>query len=464
MERIALQDAERERERVLKEAEEKLKELELSNQLNETQVKKPVEDVINSSKPIQLTNLPSASLADYNAKNEYRVQSDYNVNNETVTLTSNYGYGHNYAASASNPPVYSSYNTSVIREPNALQQTYLSTTTQSTSSQSCLPQSNQQNNVQSNIQTSTIPNLSSNILNNLHTSLPQTTLSQNSSLPSSTNYLPPIQTSVTNLSIGNSNLPLNSITTAQPLNGQLAKTHHHSDNKQPLSNSHLQNNPNSTNRLGQANYNVTQPQLYTQSHHPIQTNLSNYSVYTPTTTGISSMNNTASNLRGGGVYNLPHAYPPTMTHLNHTPNHQSTVSSINQLPKEQHQIKSNSPTINYNTATNYVPSSSYPNGILMPQQSPLLNNANKQVNDKKTETNNKPDKEIDKTASTANSSTNNISTETNPFLRTNGKKIDVADFENSSSPFDDALLRSIDEKEELSNIFQQFYHNGNGAK
>ena len=113
---------------------------------------------------------------------------------------------------------------------------------------------------------------------------------------------------------------------------------------------------------------------------------------------------------------------------------------------------------------NYVPST-YTNGILLPQQSTsVVAKGSPQADDQTqnaTKSNQTNDSVGTTKASDSGSSPGNVQASSLPFARPNGKKIDVTDFENSSSPFDDALLRSIDDKEELSNIFQQFY---NGAK
>lgn len=430
-----MQDAQRARESVLKEAEQKLKELELTNQMNETQVKRPVEDVINSLKPIQFTN-QETSFTDY-GKNEFK------VNNEMSS--SNYAYGaSNYAIST--PTTYNSYgyNTSAVQEP---------TKTSLTTTQSCLPQTAIQPTIQTSIQPSTIP--SNNISTNIHS---QATLSQPLG-PTTSNSLSTVNNSYLPPNNHANNLTANLSSNLQPnspiLTNQLTKLHQHQ-----------QSNSNQTN-LGQPNSNaIYNQQLYSTQSHPIHTqstslatNLPNYNAYQPVASATSyPMNN---------VYNLPYQ---TMTHLNRTTNspHHQTTSIVTSV--ESAVSKESNPQMNYNSATTYVPSSSpHPlNGILLPQQSPQsTNNANRQPqNNDKTVVTNGTTQDFSNAASMPNNSAStttqltSINPTTNPFMRSNGKKIDVADFENSSSPFDDALLRSIDDKEELNNIFQQFYHNG----
>lgn len=420
VERIALQDAERERERILKEAEEKLKELELNKQLNETQVKQPIEDVINSSNPIQLANYDVTSV---NYNNPFLVKP---TNQPTVSNYNSFNY-----------------NTPVCQEPIALKQPInLSTQTNLTSqpnnsNQTCLSQSN--------LRTQTT--LNSNLTPTISQNKPTTTLT--------TNYYSNdnLSSNLTrNLSI---NLPPNQ--SNHLTNEQLTKNY--SDNNLPQTG--LSNN---------TIYNVTtQSQLYSQSHqlqNQAGGNLPNYNInynpYLNSTINYSTNTTSSINQMPTNIYNNAISSNSYMPHLNHNlPN-----SDLNQNSLLNNQNVTSSYSI-----TNYVPSSTYTNGILLPQQS-VANSSQKPematnclTTDKKnlisSSSTDKNGASNLATNSVSNQSTNDTVITINPFLKSNGKKIDVTDFENSSSPFDDALLRSIDDKEELNNVFQQFY---NGAK
>ena len=454
MERIALQDAERERERVLREAEEKLKELELNKQLNETQVKKPIEDVINSDKPIQLTNAKTPTsigettpvTSNYDPT-KYEVTSAgssyppfYYVNATSSNPTVSFNYPNSIASSAAEPSVAFSNPASISTQsiqPNLVTQPNTVTQSSSTSQHACLPQPN----------------------------LQQTTLSQNSTVPTN---LPNYYSSAAN-----------NLTRSQPMNQPMNVP------QTTASLGQLTKNPHSDNGLTQSGlqpvttpYNPAAPQRYSQSHHQLQTSLPNYNAYLNSPTNYSPT--TTASIRG--VYNNAavsfHAYPPPnqMPHLNHNLSNNLSSSLPSNSPNNgrNNKLTSNnlgqpgsvapaaqgaaySPTTY--TTTNYVPST-YTNGILLPQQSvPVASKEPQQADDKQQiTTNNKQASDSSATSDRGSSPSNAASL---PFARPNGKKIDVTDFENSSSPFDDALLRSIDDKEELNNIFQQFY---NGAK
>lgn len=462
MERIALQDAERERERVLKEAEEKLKELELNKQFNETtQVKRPIEDVINSDIPIQLTRAktPTSTIGETTP-----VTSNYDPTKYEATSAAASSYPFYYATS-NNPTVSFNYSSSVassVAEPSVA----FSKQAQNVSNRSVIQSVNTSNLVAQPNATSQSPNTSQ------HACLPrpnlqQTSLSQTNTVPTNLpNYYSAAPNNLTrNQTI---NLPPNQPQTSAP-QGQLTKNH--SDNS--LSQSGLQ----STSLYGGANP-ATAQQHYSQSHQ-LQTSLPNYNAYlnSPTNQANYPQPTTSTTASIRGIYNNAavsfHAYPPPpppqnqMPHLNHnnlpsgSPN-----NSLNNKPNSNNNLGQQSYPLTTYSTTNYVPSA-YTNGILLPQQStpPVASNgAHQSAKDKKQIAANKQTSDI-VTSSTENDSGNSLSSNVQaanlPFARPNGKKIDVTDFENSSSPFDDALLRSIDDKEELNNIFQQFY---NGAK
>ena len=479
MERIALQDAERERERVLKEAEEKLKELELNKQLNETQVKKPIEDVINSDKPIQLTNAkaPTSSIGEttpvtsnydppkYDATGAASAYPFYYVNATSSNPAASFNYNASVAsATAQEPSVSFSARTNISTQSIQPNRSSIQSNLVSTSSLAAQP-----------TQTSQSPNTAQ------HTCLPQpnlqqTTLSQNSTLPTN---LPNYYSAAANHNLArnqSTNLPPNQTTV--PLS-QLTKAHHPDTG---LPQSGLHQHPATTTLY---NVNPAASQLYSQSHHhQLQTSLPNYNAYlnSPTNrTNYSTTTNTTASIRG--VYNNAavsfHAYPPTnqMPHLNHSLPSNSPVNSLNNKATSNNLAgqPSNVASIaqggtpaaysstSYTTTTNYVPST-YTNGILLPQQQQIASKSS-QVDDKKPiAATNKPanDSVGSSVANDTGGSPSNAQAANLPFAsRPNGRKIDVTDFENSSSPFDDALLRSIDDKEELNNIFQQFY---NGAK
>lgn len=404
--------------------------------MNETQVKKPIEDVINSSKPIQLTNLPSSY--DLTSSNYPYPNTSLNyLPSSSTAYTFSYSSNQQTTQTTSLPSDIRHLQSNLSQANNLHQQTSL---------QNSLPQFNM-------TQTSSLH----------HSNLPQNGLNTNIHLANynQSNLSPNVSSNLTNFQFsGQSSNLINNMT--RNLSSNLPANHDDPKNQLTKNNSDINIAQN-----GQQKTNLQQPNVYNLPFsQPIsnpqltQANLSNYNVYSnsPTTASIRGAYDALNNLN----LNLYPQVNQPVSNLTHNLNSLNNQNNLNHHNHTTTNYSNNVNNLNINaTAANYVPSppTTYTNGILLPQQHSFTS-TQQSLNSNKVEANNNDstksnEKNANKTNQTGNDNSIRLAN-----LKANNKKIDVADFENSSSPFDDALLRSLNDKEELNNVFQQFYSGG----